>query len=51
LGALKNGVSNIVTYDRDLDYLINCLHYSDEPSLENVKTKLKNILNQINGLG
>jgi zinc protease len=39
LGALKNGLSNIVTYDRDLDFLDQLPSLLNEPTLENVKTK------------
>ncbi len=37
LGSLRAGVSNIVTYDRDLDYLNQLPGLYDEPSLEDVK--------------
>jgi zinc protease len=36
LGALKGGVSDIVTYNRDLDYLNQLPGLLDEPSLEDV---------------
>tara|TARA_Y100000748_G_scaffold147184_1_gene123183 strand:- start:560 stop:2491 length:1932 start_codon:yes stop_codon:yes gene_type:complete len=36
LGALKGGVSDIVTYNRDLDYLNQLPQLLDEPSLEDV---------------
>jgi zinc protease len=36
LSALKGGVSDIVTYDRDLDYLNELPQLLDEPSLEDV---------------
>ena len=36
LGALKGGVSDIVTYNRDLDYLNQLPKLLDEPSLEDV---------------
>jgi len=36
LGALKGGVSDIVTYNRDLDYLNQLPELLDEPSLEDV---------------
>ncbi len=38
LGSLRAGVSNIVTYDRDLDYLNQLPGLYDEPSLEDVKS-------------
>jgi len=38
LGALKGGVSDIVTYNRDLDYLNQLPGLLDEPSLEDVHT-------------
>jgi zinc protease len=37
LGSLRAGVSNIVTYDRDLDYLNQLPALYDEPTLEDVK--------------
>jgi zinc protease len=37
LGALKNGVSGIVTYNRDLDYLNQLPGLLDEPTLEDVQ--------------
>ena len=37
LGALKSGVSGIVTYDRDLDYLNQLPGLLDEPTLADVK--------------
>ena len=37
LGSLRAGVSNIVTYDRDLDYLNQLPALYDQPSLEDVK--------------
>ena len=39
LGALKGGVSGIVTYDRDLDYLDQLPALLDEPSLNQVQAK------------
>ena len=39
LGALKSGVSGIVTYDRDLDYLNQLPALLDEPSLTQVQVK------------
>ncbi|MDC1359658.1 insulinase family protein [Gammaproteobacteria bacterium] len=39
LGALKGGVSGIVTYDRDLDYLDQLPALLDEPSLTQVQAK------------
>jgi predicted Zn-dependent peptidase len=39
LGALKGGVSGIVTYDRDLDYLNQLPALLDEPSLTQVQAK------------
>ena len=39
LGALKSGVSGIVTYDRDLDYLNQLPALLDEPSLTQVQAK------------
>ena len=36
LGAIKGGVSDIVTYNRDLDYLNQLPGLLDEPSLEDV---------------
>ena len=39
LGALKGGVSGIVTYDRDLDYLDQLPTLLDEPSLNQVQAK------------
>ena len=39
LGALKSGVSGIVTYDRDLDYLDQLPALLDEPSLTEVQAK------------
>ena len=39
LGALKSGVSGIVTYDRDLDYLDQLPALLDEPSLTQVQAK------------
>ncbi|MDC0891849.1 pitrilysin family protein, partial [Gammaproteobacteria bacterium] len=39
LGALKGGVSNIVTYNRDLDYLNQLPALLDEPSLTQVQAK------------
>ena len=39
LGALKGGVSGIVTYDRDLDYLDQLPVLLDEPSLNQVQAK------------
>ena len=39
LGALKGGVSGIVTYDRDLDYLDQLPALLDEPSLTEVQAK------------
>ena len=39
LGALKGGVSGIVTYDRDLDYLDRLPALLDEPSLTQVQAK------------
>jgi len=39
LGALKSGVSGIVTYDRDLDYLNQLPALLDEPSLNQVQAK------------
>ena len=37
LGALKSGVSGIVTYNRDLDYLNQLPQLLDEPSLMDVQ--------------
>ena len=37
LGALKSGVSGIVTYDRDLNYLNQLPKLLDEPTLEDVQ--------------
>jgi len=37
LGALKSGVSGIVTYNRDLDYLNQLPRLLDEPTLEDVQ--------------
>lgn len=37
IGALKNGVSGIVTYNRDLDYLNQLPNLLDEPTLEDVR--------------
>ena len=37
LGALKSGVSGIVTYDRDLDYLNQLPGLLDEPTLADVQ--------------
>ena len=39
LGALKGGVSGIVTYNRDLDYLDQLPALLDEPSLTQVQAK------------
>ena len=39
LGALKGGVSGIVTYNRDLDYLNQLPALLDEPSLTQVQAK------------
>jgi zinc protease len=39
LGALKGGVSNIVTYNRDLDYLNQLPALLDQPSLTQIQAK------------
>ncbi len=39
LGALKGGVSNIVTYNRDLDYLNQLPILLDQPSLAQIQAK------------
>ena len=39
LGALKGGVSNIVTYNRDLDYLNQLPVLLDQPSLAQIQAK------------
>ena len=39
LGALKGGVSNIVTYNRDLDYLNKLPALLDQPSLTQIQAK------------
>ena len=39
LGALKGGVSNIVTYNRDLDYLNQLPRLLDQPSLTQIQEK------------
>ena len=51
LGALKSGVSGIVTYNRDLDYLNQLPQLLDEPSLMMSKKWRKPISSLINGHG
>ena len=41
LGALKNGLSNIVIYDRDLDYLDKLPNLLKEPTLDEIQLKVQ----------
>ena len=41
MGALKNGLSNIVIYDRDLDYLDKLPNLLKEPTLDEIQLKVQ----------